>query len=403
VSRRFLIVGSVCAALGAAAAPSGATRYVLVDDGWGYECYDTFQYGAGLVVPLSGGQPVVRGLEADLARTVQFADRGRAVVWSDASGTRLADLRSGTATLLGRLVRRGHGFFAVDRRARAVLLARAGGRGPHLVLVRRHAARTISGADGVRAGLSPDGRYLAYSDGAGVAVRAVAGGAVRRLGSAVSWWGFAGDRIAYLDGGALHVLALRTGARVADVPLPAEADTTQVAWSPDGRFVVIGAGLVADVRAAAIRTLPDFATESVAWRPGGGHQLLRMAFDASDLVDVSTATELWRRDGIGYLAWSPDGRWLLNSDGPPNLLTHDGAVVAAPAVEPPVDWLEADLLATDGPATLRVARPPRWRPRVLTRGAAGHHLSVSTTFSASPAGLRLLARTFTARAKARDC
>jgi len=402
-----VIVGSICAALGVAAAPSGAARYVLVDDGWGYDCYGSYEHGAGMVVPLSGGRPVVRGLAADLVRAIEFVDRGRAVVWSDASGLRLADLRTGRTVLLGKLVRNGHGFFSIDRRGRTVLLAYAGGRGPNVVLVKRRGdhmtSRAIRDADGGRAELSPDGRYFAYSDRTGIAVRAVAGGPARQIGSAVSWWAFAGARIAYLDSGALHVRDVRTGASLLDLPVPPDTDITQASWSPDGGYVAVGAGAVADVRARALRSLPAFAAEAVAWRPGGGHQLLRMAFEDSELVDASTGGELWRRNGISYLAWSPDGRWLLNRDGPPNLLSHDGAVVPAAAVQLPVDWLGANMLATIGPTALRVAGPPRWRPRVLTRGARGHHLAGSAVFSASPDGLRLLRRTFKARAHARDC
>lgn len=408
--RRFLIVGGICAALAASSATSDAARYVLVDDGWGVECYGSYEHATGMVVPLSGGRPIVRGLQADLVRAVQFADGGRRVVWADASGVRVADLRSGRAVLLGRLVRSGRGFFSVDRAARTALLASIDGRGSHLVLVTRRsgrlARRPVTGADGIRAELSQDGRYFSYSGTKGIAVRAVAGGAARWIGSAVTWSSFAADRLAYLEAGGLHVLDARTGAHVADLPVPAGSGgpTAEPSWSPDGRYVLLSNGAVADVGARRMNSLPAYATERVAWRPGGGHQLLRMTFEDSDLVDVATGTELWSRTGISYLAWSPDGRWLLNRDGAPYLLSHHGAVVATPgSVEPSPAWLGANVLATSDAATLRLAAPPSWRPRVLTRAAAGHHLTATAIFTASPAGLRLLARTFRARAHARDC
>jgi hypothetical protein len=411
VGRRFLIVGSVCAALGASAATSGAARYVLVDEGWGSECYGSYDYAAGMVVPLSGGRPVVRRLQANLIRAVQFVDGGRLVVWADASGVRLADLRSGRSALLGRLVRSGRGgFFSVDRAARTALLASGGGRASNLVLVRRRgrhlARRPITDADGVRAELSQDGRYFTYSGARGIALRAVAGGAARWIGSAVTWSSFSAGRLAFLDAGGLHVLDARTGAHVLDLPVAAEpyGPVAEASWSPDGRYVLLGSGAVADVGGARISLLPASATEGVAWRPGSGHQLLRMTFGGTDLVDVATGTELWSRNGINYLVWSPDGRWLLNRDGAPSLLSHHGAAVGTPgSVEPWAEWLGADVLATSDATTLRVAAPPSWRPRVLTRRAPGHYLTATTIFSASPAGLRLMARTFRSRAHARDC
>jgi hypothetical protein len=423
--RRSLAVGAVCAvcaALVCVPASSGqGARYVLVEDDWGFECYGSYDHGASMVVPLTGARrPVLRGLNGSLSSFVSFANGGKNVAWADASGLRLADLRTGRSQVLGKLAPVSQQTFLVGPGARTALLANEAGDGPHLILITRHGDRvgrhTVRSANGVVGALSSDGRYAWYSVDDGIGVRAVAGGPETTLGTTEAWWSTVGDRLAYLAEGGVRVFDASTGSQTVDLPVPPDPDhssitsITKAPWSPDGRYFVATPDLAIDVAAGRMVQLPPFPATEVAWRPRRGHLLLRsQEFERADLVNVATRAELWSRPSGYSPDWSPDGRWILNGDDAPVL---DGAGHAAhlPAAlnewwsgAYSVSWVGADVLAREGARVLRVARPPTWRPRVLVRGRRGHHLFAGPTFTATPAGLRFVARTFRARAHARDC
>jgi hypothetical protein len=125
-----------------------------------------------------------------------------------------------------------------------------------------------------------------------------------------------------------------------------------------------------------------------------------------DLVDVAQATVLWRQPALDLFQWDPGGRWLA---GGHKLLGAAGRRVSVPRSFTTLsrisetNWLAAGQLWFGGRRTLRVAAAPRWRPRAVVTAPLGHHLTASTVFDASPAGVRMLERRFAARAHASDC
>lgn len=127
-----------------------------------------------------------------------------------------------------------------------------------------------------------------------------------------------------------HVLAYvdrRNHVRVVDVDSrrelwrsrPVEGGASELAWSPDGRRLLVAAPdgwrlLGADGLVLAAR--PGVPVGDVAWSPGGRRfAMVRRALDGSDVVLVNAAGRsrvLFSGPGrFGRVAFSPDGRRLL--------------------------------------------------------------------------------------------
>ena len=155
-----------------------------------------------------------------------------------------------------------------------------------------------------------------------------------------------GRRIASVAGGGpLLMLDARTGEPVSSIELEREpVDRTVAAFSPDGRFLVVGCGPVACVVDAAsdrfVTRLP--ADESrhgsmvwaAAFSPDGQH-LAVSSYGSGEVVIYEVAT--WRilarlqagSDTVFSVAFSPDGQWLVTA-APEGLRVPRAAQYAAP-------------------------------------------------------------------------
>jgi hypothetical protein len=182
--------------------------------------------------------------------------------------------------------------------------------------------------------------------------------------------------------GGFAVLDLTTGA-VRTYPV----DGSPVAWSPDGRSVLVGAapggrsaGGLRLVR-VAFGQVRDFSLavedDAVAFSPDGGRLAVQVGRSIW-IVDVATAERRELRASIGELrrlagpgAWTPDGRLALVDAAEPGLRiiyldVESGAEVTGPPLDP-VTGSALRLLGwqADGDAVVAVYQPPR--PPVLVK------------------------------------
>jgi hypothetical protein len=435
--RRLFSLGAVCAApvcltwLSGVASASVAksARYALVenDSGEANICTGLYDHSSGIVVPFARGRNVsvralIRGLDRSLFERTEFLADGTHLAWVHARGLWYGDLLTGRSRRLGTVGSAEEvSSIAVGPGGRsALVVAVRGGRSRTILIARargRVLRREVASASGA---LSADGRFAWYQTGSGdrFVVRSLTSGyRLRRLAAAVLSWSPAGHRLAYVFGNNLRVLDMSRG-QALEVPLPATDRSPRQgpAWSDDGRYFLVN-GTVVAIAAGRILQLPPLPSDDALfdWRPGHGHQLLRTAFGAgsghfTDLVNVDAPRESWSRQLEDLLDWSPNGRWLADQDSDP-VVVLDGA--SGNTVDLPASlkrastgfqrWLGEDTLQLDGRRVLRIARPPSWRPRVLARARAGHHLYATRILSATSAGLSLLARAFRPRAQPRDC
>lgn len=242
--------------------------------------------------------------------------------------------------------------------------------GPGRLLVSGGGGAWVVAADGskrrlgdyAQASWSPHGLYVigaATNELAALAPDGTIHWTLARPGIRFPRWGGAhlDTRVAYLTAGRLHVVAgdgtndagvegLPSAARVAPVWSPASGDrhvlayvTTggrvivldadrgsvlwispgyarprALAWSPDGRQVVLAAGtqiVLFDARSGRARTLRVGGVQALAFAPDGRLALLRP--HAVLLRAHGRLHTLFVPPGgrVAGLAWSPDGRWLL--------------------------------------------------------------------------------------------
>jgi hypothetical protein len=362
----------ICALAFASAAVATSALYVLADDASGFECY-SYAHETPVVVALrslrgAGRRPVLRGLDASIFNA-RFSDDARHMTW-----------------LRGRTVWYGD---------------LTGGRARRLV--------TLGSVPDGDWQLSADRRFIWYSTRNAVAVRALAGGGTLRLAGVESpSWSPQGHRLAYTDD-VLEVLDVDSG-MTRSLGLSSGSGYVPT-WSPDGKFIDLASQVVAvaDGQPVSLPPLggdPSSPTFS-AWRPQHGHLLLVDRDEIVNLVDVGNSSRVWRKKDViadlAQLQWSLDDRWLADPEGDEVFLIdgasgHDVRTFTGMAFQ----WL-GNALGLGGGQTLRIARPPNWKVRLLMRVRAGHDVFPLQAFHATAAGLRLLVREFGPRGRARDC
>jgi hypothetical protein len=405
---------AVATVLAAVLLPATGTArpFVLVSDDWGAydDCTGEYDHTGWMLAAPATGRVVARGLDSAI-HFAAFADTGTSVVWQAGREVAYGDLRTGAVRPLVRLARGAselgaavgpHGRTAIvaDDHLRVTLVGRSRGR------IVRHTLPSGYDQDG-ELGLSSDGRFAWYEmrDLHVHAVRSVGTGRglLLRTDEALTW-APAGDRLAYVQGDHLLVLDMRTRRNVLDMLLPTEFGLGAATWSPDGRFLAVDS-FVVDVAAQRVVQLPAGA-DPFGWRPRHGHQLTRTDGNGDgDVVDVARATVLWRHARLNQLDWDPAGNWLAGNG---KIVTGAGRQVSVPRLFTTLwrisgaDWLAAGQLWFSG-RRLRVAAPPSWHPRVVLTAPRGHHLTATTAFRASPAGVRMLEQRFAGRAHAADC
>jgi hypothetical protein len=408
---RAAVIATLLAAL-VLPASGTARRYVLVSDDWGAydDCTGDYDHTSWMLVSAAPGAIVARGLDPSIDFAA-FPDGGAGVVWQAGRQVEYGDLRSGGVRSLATLARGAElANIAIGAHGRSAIISADDS---HVVLVGHRGGRIVrhtfraNYADNSALGLSSDGRFGWYTtrDSNVKAVRALSTGRGMLLRTDEIAWAPAGDGLAYVQGDQLLVLDMRTQRQVLTMSLPSEFGLGQPAWSPDGRFIALDK-FVVDVTAQQVVALPE-GGDPLGWRPRHGHQLERLdEHGDGDLLDAALATVLWRQPRLERFAWDPSGRWLVG-DG--KLLTATGRRVRVPRAFATLwnisstSWLAAGQLWFGGRRNLRVAAPPHWHPRTVLTAPAGHHVTASVAFQASPAGAAMLERRFAGRAHASDC
>ena len=117
-------------------------------------------------------------------------------------------------------------------------------------------------------------------------------------GPPFGWGTFSPDatRLLYSDKGALSLIDVATGEKLADVPLPVGYRATHPDWSPDGRFVAV-------TYVASERELnnKEVSESSIARLPVDGE-----GFGEPEILVASAGKD----DTLFFPVYSPDSRWL---------------------------------------------------------------------------------------------
>jgi eukaryotic-like serine/threonine-protein kinase len=191
----------------------------------------------------------------------------------------------------------------------------------------------------IQPALSPDGRFLAYAAGTGVAtrlyVRQVSGGRPTRLtedSTAIEVdpsWSPDGSRILFATQRGLFSVPASGGPPRQEAP--SSGGIVSAAWSPDGKTIayVTGDSIFLKPTGASPRLLTtSYSVTGCRWSPDGtrlacaagnayftmvGQLFGNLASSWVEVVDVRTGTRTGVTDSVALNhspAWSPDGRWL---------------------------------------------------------------------------------------------
>jgi Tol biopolymer transport system component len=172
--------------------------------------------------------------------------------------------------------------------------------------------RPVSAIDPARFSWSADGRFLAALSLDGVL--AIAGGRKLALGVGDFSWAPKGDRLAYVSGDLYVVRAGGRGRRrLVDLQDGASSTaTSQVEWSPSGRWISFSVGgdaYLADAATGAHRAIAKTRCCSpLAWSPTGGALAVATADRGLVLFDARTGTSRALGDDAVDVAWAPSGR-----------------------------------------------------------------------------------------------
>ncbi len=172
---------------------------------------------------------------------------------------------------------------------------------------------------------SPDGKRVATGSGSLARVMdASTGQEVARFAHEASVlsvaWSPDGKRMATGSGDmTARVMDAFTGQEVAR--LAHEGRVLSVAWSPDGKRVATGSSdMTARVMDATTgkemaRLAHEGSVFSVAWSPDGKRVATGSADKTARVMDASTGQELARLAHEGFVAWSPDSKWVVARSG----------------------------------------------------------------------------------------
>jgi Tol biopolymer transport system component len=191
----------------------------------------------------------------------------------------------------------------------------------------------------IQPALSPDGQFLAYAAGSGVAtrlyVRQVSGGRPTLLTAdsiaieVSPTWSPDGNRILFATQRGLFSVPASGGSPRQEAP--ASGGIVSAAWSPDGKTIayVIGDSIFLKPGGEAPRLLTtSYSVTGCRWSPDGarlacaagnayftkvGALFGNLAPGWVELVDVATGVRTTVTDSLALNhspAWSPDGKWL---------------------------------------------------------------------------------------------
>jgi hypothetical protein len=124
------------------------------------------------------------------------------------------------------------------------------------------------------------------------------------------------------------------------------APGTRYTWSADGRLVPSGSLAAASSSSTGPVGNPDGGSSFTIWQPGSV-LLSTQAFVNNQTVSISPGVYSW---GTTFVAWSPDGRYLINPLSLVALLHPAGQPHPTAAELRALGWEETPSLAIPGPA-----------------------------------------------------
>jgi Tol biopolymer transport system component len=176
----------------------------------------------------------------------------------------------------------------------------------------------------------------------------------------------AGDRLAYVRGGKIEVLALDSGTTVETTVTP---PATSVTWVKDKLFWSSADGIytqATDRQSKLAPLLPDAAMVSIA--PDGTHATYRQSHSLL-LLDLATGktTSLGAADAQ-FFGWSPDGTRLIYSSADGNVVADSEGKTLSTIPGGDASWSSLDEIILGSDADLYGVRPDAFG---LTRLASG--------------------------------
>jgi Tol biopolymer transport system component len=158
-------------------------------------------------------------------------------------------------------------------------------------------------------------------------------------------WSLDGTRLAFLrDGGnraSLVVVDRQSRAVVATTVPLLDPDSDSIAWSPDGRSILVAHGVgvsrrlsVVEAATGGLTTLPIEFLGEASWRPPDGRQIVYVGGIEADKVlsivnladhKITDVVRPGKPDGfIRPTSWTPDGQRLvyMRADGIGSVITH---------------------------------------------------------------------------------
>jgi hypothetical protein len=209
--------------------------------------------------------------------------------------------------------------------------------------------------------------YLVGDNGALTSVKAGGGDAKVLVPDGVSFRAIApaGDRLAYIRGGKIEVLALADGATS---DLTAADQVTALSWAQDQLFWATNQGVFksgADGQSQAA-SIPQNATV-VSIAPDGGHAVYQDG-QSLHVLDLATSRSRGLSGVDAFLGWSPDGSRMLYASNQQTVVADAQGQKIASIPAGDVSWSSKDEILIGNDTDLYAVRPDGYGSTLLSSG-----------------------------------
>jgi hypothetical protein len=209
--------------------------------------------------------------------------------------------------------------------------------------------------------------YLVGDNGALTSVSAGGGDAKVLVPDGVSFPAIApaGDRLAYIRGGKIELLALADGATS---DLTAADQVTALSWAQDQLFWATNQGVFksgADGQSQAA-SIPQNATV-VSIAPDGGHAVYQEG-QSLHVLDLATSRSRGLSGVDAFLGWSPDGSRMLYASNQQTVVADAQGQKIASIPAGDVSWSSKDEILIGNDTDLYAVRPDGYGSTLLSSG-----------------------------------
>jgi hypothetical protein len=209
--------------------------------------------------------------------------------------------------------------------------------------------------------------YLVGDNGALTSVSAGGGDAKVLVPDGVSFPAIApaGDRLAYIRGGKIELLALADGATS---DLTAADQVTALSWAQDQLFWATNQGVFksgADGQSQAA-SIPQNATV-VSIAPDGGHAVYQDG-QSLHVLDLATSRSRGLSGVDAFLGWSPDGSRMLYASNQQTVVADAQGQKIASIPAGDVSWSSKDEILIGNDTDLYAVRPDGYGSTLLSSG-----------------------------------